>query len=491
MVGEHEPAVPMGQGHSQVAVDLTQRNALYGYALYNPIATQALFWRPRYIVSSPMVDQIPYLFWLVDVIRPRSITQIGLGDGLVYMALCQAVERTGSSTSVLGVDQATPGLQPDPEGENFRTKHDAEYGDFSRITQETVSDLVAHGHEELDLLVLNASLDDLDVEACAQACFERLSDRAVILVCQPEIVLKQDPGWGGRLSRSGRRSVMGPLAPGRGKLAVVLQGEHQPERLLALGGGTVDSPVRMVARQVFGRLGQGLQDALTLDELGQSRELERREQRQVQQEAHILRAALSDAEAGIAAAETAKTVALQQLVTATTAHSVVIGQLAAIRAEKVAIEAECAALRAARRTEPQVGSVDKAPALQERADRAGGPDRAALTGQLQTQLAAAEKALGAAREEIVGLKQRHAQRVDDIAALTQDFNTTLGAQKKRIAELDRSLTKMLDARRQADEAHQQLTEQLVALRSSISWRITRPLRQAKLLLSGGKKRKDQ
>lgn len=437
------PGLPTPHDGRETAVLTTPS----GYPLYAPIATQALFWRPRFVFPSPMVDQIPYLFWLIDVIRPRSVVQIGLGDGLAYLSICQAVEKLGLRSTLLGVDIGSAEGADPADLADLRDRHNAEYGDFSHLSRGGAGVVGAHCPDDLDVLVINAPLDDPEVEACIEVCWRKLSDRAVILVCQADTVLSQNPVWARRLNPAGQRAIVGPLSPGRGKLGVIPHGEHQPERLLALCGGAADTPVRMVARQVFGRLGQALQDAIDLTELRGAHQREMHDHRQSRAEAQSLRRDLMAAEDSIAATEAAMAEVLQKLATATAAHSADIGRIEAMRHDLAQMDTR-------------------------------------LADEQRAQLQDLSHKLEAAQEKIAELEQRHAQRVEDISALEQDFRERSEAQQARITELEQKL-----ARTEGDK--QSLRAEVDALLASTSWRITEPLRRVKLGISGRGTRGDE
>ncbi len=64
----------------------------------------ASFWRPDYIVSSAWLEHAPFAFWLVGVLRPRSLVELGTHAGYSYFAFCQAIAAMGSSAQAYAVD---------------------------------------------------------------------------------------------------------------------------------------------------------------------------------------------------------------------------------------------------------------------------------------------------------------------------------------------------------------------------------------------------
>jgi tetratricopeptide (TPR) repeat protein len=53
----------------------------------------AALWRPRDARPGAELGHVPFLFWLVDALRPRSCVMLGLGRGVACHALAQAAER--------------------------------------------------------------------------------------------------------------------------------------------------------------------------------------------------------------------------------------------------------------------------------------------------------------------------------------------------------------------------------------------------------------
>lgn len=218
--------------------------------------SRAIFWRPRHLTPSPMLGQIPFLFWIMETVRPRSIAQIGLGDGLVYMALCQAAERLGGRTVLMGCQSASgdgAALLP----HDLQQQHDAQYPDVSVLLP--CDPRSCPVPDDLDMLVLHEPLPGDAGDLVERLWLPRLSERAVLLICRPQ--------WGGVSAPvtlpqglSGRPALRGPLSPGQGRLDVVLAGPRQPDRLEDLARGGDDGATRLA----LARLGKGIEDGFQL-----------------------------------------------------------------------------------------------------------------------------------------------------------------------------------------------------------------------------------
>jgi predicted nucleic acid-binding Zn-ribbon protein len=59
---------------------------------FTPRSIEPMFWRPRFMPASPTLAHTPFLFWLCGSVRPSETAVLGVGDGVAYFALCQAID---------------------------------------------------------------------------------------------------------------------------------------------------------------------------------------------------------------------------------------------------------------------------------------------------------------------------------------------------------------------------------------------------------------
>lgn len=260
-------------------------------------SSQAPFWRPHHPANSPMLGQLPFLFWLIEAARPRTIVQIGLGDGVVYMALCQACERLGSDAVCMGIQADDPLLPPD-----MRAQHDARYTDFSELRLDEPKSAASHLGNKIDLLVINQALDAGMIASFQSDWLPFLSNRAVILACDPSKVFPDKAARDALASRADKSIVLGPVSAEGHALEVMLYGMDQAERLAALAAQRPGDPAYLASRQVFNRLGQGMEAIQQSERLRKERDRLLRDPMQVAQgdlkaEVTALKAQLDDARA--------------------------------------------------------------------------------------------------------------------------------------------------------------------------------------------------
>ncbi len=145
-----------------------------------PLASSALFWKPRHGDISRNLAHIPFLFWLVETLRPSRIVQIGLQDPGVYLALCQAVDKLGLEALCLGVDPTTEGLQV---GKKASQQHHLFYSDFSVLLHEDVASVSRHlSGQPIDLLLIDADLTQDQISVLRDLWLPRLSEQGVLIL---------------------------------------------------------------------------------------------------------------------------------------------------------------------------------------------------------------------------------------------------------------------------------------------------------------------
>ena len=393
-----------GSSGAGTGLDILSRPSLVGRERASPFSllSQALFWRPRHLAASPALGYLPLIFWLMEAARPQRIVQFGVGDGVAYMGMCQAVERLGEVSTCLGFESPAARL-PAP----MRGEHDRHYPDFSLILE---ADPLKEAHRfkgEIDLLILNQDLESESVLLLRQDWAPRLSRRAAVLRMRPAGALF-DREAGALFADRGESILVGPMSPGGRVMEILLYGEEQPERLRALAALHPGDAAHMAVRQAFNRLGQGVENAWRAEDLARERgglhatafELERQaEERARLRDLELLREEVGALEARLAQARRAEA-----------ALSEARQELELLQDEKGALEIRLAAERAAREERSGALEAQLAQAL-----------RAAAAPDLTERVAALELEKTALEAQLAEARAAHEERVEDIAVLTRRF----------------------------------------------------------------------
>ncbi|MFZ1345175.1 class I SAM-dependent methyltransferase [Thiothrix eikelboomii] len=234
------------------------------YDIALPLTSRAVFWQPRHIARSRSLRHVPFLFWLMETIRPNRVVQLGMSDPACFLALCQAADKLGLEAICMGVD-----LSPEKPAMSsaMAEQHATLYGDFSFVVTEDFARAVRQVQGgQIDLLVIDTPLSDEHVMALRAHWMPLLSERAVLVFHDPDkhVTGAEARQYADSLLRA-RPGIRFPQAdPG---LDVVLLGSQQPERLTRMAELEQGMPGYLAAWQVFARLGQGLEN----DQLARTR----------------------------------------------------------------------------------------------------------------------------------------------------------------------------------------------------------------------------
>ncbi|SDD71759.1 hypothetical protein SAMN05421538_102275 [Paracoccus isoporae] len=197
---------------------------------------------PVYLKDAPGLVHLPFIFWLVRCLAPRRVVQLGLDDGLSYMALCQALQDGDGRGTALGIADGPPAL----DGVASEL-HAARYALISRvIAQPDPPGQVTELRADPDLLVIGP---DAGEEMLAD-WLPRLGRGGVILThaAQRERVRAQ---W--RRQASFRFTFQPD--PDAAPLTLLAAGDELPEGLQALA---IQGAGRSDEERLLRRLGMGL-----------------------------------------------------------------------------------------------------------------------------------------------------------------------------------------------------------------------------------------
>ena len=143
-------------------------------------------WPRRLTPVSAWHEHIPFAMFLVDVLKPEVVVELGTQWGDSYCALCQAVKNLNLNAHCFAVDT----WKGDPQAgfygadvlENLKAHHDPLYGDFSRLIQSTFDEALSHF---ADRTVTLLHIDGFHTYEVVKHDFEswlpKLSRRGVVL----------------------------------------------------------------------------------------------------------------------------------------------------------------------------------------------------------------------------------------------------------------------------------------------------------------------
>lgn len=114
----------------------------------NPFNHPICFAMPERHAFSAWHQHVPFAMFLVAILKPKMIVELGTHNGVSYCAFCQAVERLNLETCCYAVDtwqgDEHAGFYGAEVLADLRAHHDRLYGGFSRLIQSTFDEAVEH-----------------------------------------------------------------------------------------------------------------------------------------------------------------------------------------------------------------------------------------------------------------------------------------------------------------------------------------------------------
>lgn len=152
---------------------------------FNPLAHPLLWVTPDRLFPNASTDSVPLAILAVDLLRPATIVELCVGDGVGYCALTQAVALLGLATRCTGID--TWAVTDDDEDERgfarLRDWHDERYGRFSRLLNVSPSREAARVEAgSVDLLHIANVRDGGSIRRLLADWLPKLSPRGVLLL---------------------------------------------------------------------------------------------------------------------------------------------------------------------------------------------------------------------------------------------------------------------------------------------------------------------
>lgn len=161
----------------------------------NPVFHPICFQVPKWIKPSGWIQHTPFAMYLVDILRPSKIVELGTFAGVSYCAFCQAVSRLRIETKCYAVDT----WEGDPHAGNYgpeiyislKEYHDPIYGRFSMLLKKDFATaLHDFDDESVDLLHIDGFHS---FEAASNDFFSwlpKMSETSIVLF--HDISVKQD-----------------------------------------------------------------------------------------------------------------------------------------------------------------------------------------------------------------------------------------------------------------------------------------------------------
>jgi hypothetical protein len=241
-------------------------------ALFNPLDHPICFSHPLRVASIASVrfwmEHIPFGMFLVDVLRPRMLVELGTFSGVSFCAFCQAVKELGTGTRCYAVDtwlgDPHQGYYGPEVLSELKSHHDPLYGGFSHLIQSAFDGALCHFDDgSIDLLHIDGFHAYEAVRHDFETWLPKMSERGVVLFHDINVREADFAVWKLWEEIKPRYPYFEtPYSCGLGLLAV---GNQQPGLLRCLCNSAEDELAEV--RDFFHQLGLRLELARERDEL--------------------------------------------------------------------------------------------------------------------------------------------------------------------------------------------------------------------------------
>lgn len=226
----------------------------------NTLAQGSMFWQPDYREASPWLEHLPFLFWLVEALRPQQAVGLGV-DSVAHFAVCQAASRLrlGTRCFMVGGHEAAEGKQDAEAIRAYAADHFATISQWLEATPTRAIDQFDDG--SVDLLLLHVEADDNSVDYLLDRWLSKLSSQGVVVV--PGVSHREPGCLVFRAFDTLKERYPHFVFHHAGGLGIIAVGNELPALLKNLLGALESSASTQVVQDVFARLGRSCQDKLT------------------------------------------------------------------------------------------------------------------------------------------------------------------------------------------------------------------------------------
>ena len=237
--------------------------------------TPSAFWAPEFVVHSHWLEHAPFAFWLVEVLRPSTIVELGTYGGFSHFAFCQAVKALGLKTQCFAVDTWKGDEHVGHYGEELfaevRAYNQGHYASFSHLIRSTFDEALSNfGAGSIDLLHIDGRHSYENVRHDFETWQPKLSSLSMVLFHDTNVYME---GFGVAQFWSEIRGNYPSFEflHGHG-LGVLGYGSSLPKELSAFFSSTADPGHADEVRAAYARLGGCVSARYSFDV--QQRELE-------------------------------------------------------------------------------------------------------------------------------------------------------------------------------------------------------------------------
>jgi hypothetical protein len=140
----------------------------------------------RLIEVSSWITHSPFAFFLISILRPKVVVELGVFSGQSYAAFCQAVRTLKLDTQCYGIDTWKGDVQIGEYGEEvyeeFSNHNQKEYGEFSQLLRMTFNEALTNFKDgSIDLLHIDGFHTYDEVKNDFESWLPKMSPSGVVV----------------------------------------------------------------------------------------------------------------------------------------------------------------------------------------------------------------------------------------------------------------------------------------------------------------------
>lgn len=222
---------------------------------------------PIRVAPSSWMSHIPFAFWLVNILRPRVLVELGSYYGASFCAFCQQIERLGLPCEAYAVDlwqgDAHMGAYSEEVHAELAAHVARHYPGFACLLRSSFDDALPQFEDgSIDLLHLDGCHASEAILHDFNAWLPKMSSRGVVLIHD---VCARLPGYGGVSAWASISSRFPSFAFTHGYgLGVVLTGTDAPAPLQELAG--MDTTALDMLKSLFQEQGKIYETLFSMEE---------------------------------------------------------------------------------------------------------------------------------------------------------------------------------------------------------------------------------
>lgn len=153
----------------------------------NDFLSAASFWPVKEISVSAWVEHAPFVFWLMDTMRPASVVELGTHTGYSFFAMCQAAKALGLDTELYAVDtwegDVHAGAYEDSVYDAVKAVADRDYPEHAHLVRATFDDArTQFPDHSVDLVHVDGRHFYEDARHDVDTYLSALSDKGVMIL---------------------------------------------------------------------------------------------------------------------------------------------------------------------------------------------------------------------------------------------------------------------------------------------------------------------